>query len=118
MPERMGSVDGVSYVQAQQQGTADLDIFAEVSVIGPGTQGIYTLPGSPVTTLADLKGQTVAINAPDSISRAVRVPRSCSLADAGAASGQVTHLATSGSVTTSAASWPVLSASWPTEVLG
>ena len=35
--------------------------------MGPGTQGIYTLPGSPVTTLADLKGQTVAINAPDSI---------------------------------------------------
>jgi NitT/TauT family transport system substrate-binding protein len=57
----------VSYVQAQQQGTADLDIFAEGSVMGPATQGIYTLPGSPVTTLADLKGQTVAINAPNSI---------------------------------------------------
>ena len=33
----------------------------------PGTQGIYTLPDSPVATLADLKGQTVAINAPDNI---------------------------------------------------
>jgi NitT/TauT family transport system substrate-binding protein len=58
----------VSYIQAQHQGTADLDIFAEGSVMGPGTQGIFTLPGSPVTTLADLKGQTVEINAPDSIS--------------------------------------------------
>jgi NitT/TauT family transport system substrate-binding protein len=31
----------------------------------PGTQGIYTLPDSPVANLGDLKGQTVAINAPD-----------------------------------------------------
>jgi NitT/TauT family transport system substrate-binding protein len=58
----------VSYIQAQQQGSADLDIFAEGSVMGPGTQGIYTLPGSRVTTLADLKGQTVEINAPNNIS--------------------------------------------------
>jgi len=58
----------VSYIQAQQQGTADLDIFAEGSVMGPGTQGIYTMPGSPVTTLADLNGQTVEINAPNNIS--------------------------------------------------
>jgi NitT/TauT family transport system substrate-binding protein len=36
--------------------------------MGPGTQGIYTLPGSRVTTLADLKGQTVEINAPNNIS--------------------------------------------------
>ena len=33
----------------------------------PGTQGIYTLPDSPVANLGDLKGQTVAINAPDNI---------------------------------------------------
>jgi NitT/TauT family transport system substrate-binding protein len=58
----------VSYIQAQQQGKADLDIFAEGSVMGPGTQGIYTMPGSTVTTLADLKGQTVEINAPNNIS--------------------------------------------------
>ena len=57
----------VSYIQAQQQGHADLDIFAEGSVMEPGTQGIYTLPGSPVTTLAGLKSQTVAINAPNNI---------------------------------------------------
>jgi NitT/TauT family transport system substrate-binding protein len=58
----------VSYIQAQQQGTADLDIFAEGSVMEPGTQGIYTMSGSPVTTLADLKGRTVEINAPNNIS--------------------------------------------------
>jgi NitT/TauT family transport system substrate-binding protein len=57
----------VSYIQAQQRGSADLDIFAEGSVMGPGTQGIYTLPGSPVTTLAGLAGQTVAVSAPNSI---------------------------------------------------
>jgi NitT/TauT family transport system substrate-binding protein len=57
----------VSYIQAQQRHEADLDIFAEGSVMEPGTQGIYTLPDSLVTTLADLRGQTVAINAPDNI---------------------------------------------------
>jgi NitT/TauT family transport system substrate-binding protein len=57
----------VSYIQAQQHGAADLAIFAEGSVMGPGTQGIYTMPGSPVTTLAGLEGRTVAINAPDNI---------------------------------------------------
>jgi NitT/TauT family transport system substrate-binding protein len=57
----------VSYIQAQQEHRANLDIFAEGSVMEPGTQGIYTLPDSPVATLADLKGQTVAINAPDNI---------------------------------------------------
>jgi NitT/TauT family transport system substrate-binding protein len=58
----------VSYIQAQQQHEANLDIFAEGSVMEPGTEGIYTMPGSPVTTLASLKGQTIAINAPDNIS--------------------------------------------------
>jgi NitT/TauT family transport system substrate-binding protein len=57
----------VSYIRAQQEQRADLDIFAEGSVMEPGTQGIYTLPDSPVATLTDLKGQTVAINAPDNI---------------------------------------------------
>jgi NitT/TauT family transport system substrate-binding protein len=57
----------VSYIQAQQQHAANLDIFAEGSVMEPGTQGIYTLPGSSITTLAGLRGQTVAINAPNNI---------------------------------------------------
>jgi NitT/TauT family transport system substrate-binding protein len=57
----------VSYIQAQQAGQANLDIFAEGSVMEPGTQGIYVLPDSPIKTLADLKGQTIGINAPKNI---------------------------------------------------
>jgi NitT/TauT family transport system substrate-binding protein len=57
----------VSYIQAQQKGTANLDIFAEGSLMEPGTQGIYTLPNAPIKTLAGLKGRTIAINAPNNI---------------------------------------------------
>ena len=57
----------VSYIQAQQAGEANLDIFAEGSVMKPGTQGIYTMPKSPIKALADLKGRTIAINAPNNI---------------------------------------------------
>ena len=53
----------VSYIQAQQEGKANLDIFAEGSVMEPGTQGIYTMPGSKITSMAALKGKTIAINA-------------------------------------------------------
>jgi NitT/TauT family transport system substrate-binding protein len=53
----------LSYIQAQQQGEADLKIFAEGSVMTPGAQGIYTMPNSPIKNLADLAGRTVAINA-------------------------------------------------------
>jgi NitT/TauT family transport system substrate-binding protein len=57
----------VSYIQAQQDHEADLDIFAEGSVLQPGAMGIYTMPGSPVKTLGQLKDRTVAINAPRNI---------------------------------------------------
>jgi NitT/TauT family transport system substrate-binding protein len=57
----------VSYIQAQQRHAADLYIFAEASVMGPATQGMYTLPDSNVTDLSALKGKTVAINAPKNI---------------------------------------------------
>jgi NitT/TauT family transport system substrate-binding protein len=57
----------VSYIQAQRNGEANLDIFAEASVMGPGAQGIYTMPGSPIKNLADLKNHTIAINAPKDI---------------------------------------------------
>jgi NitT/TauT family transport system substrate-binding protein len=36
-------------------------------VMEPGTQGIYTMPDSKITSLAGLKGKTVAINAPKNI---------------------------------------------------
>jgi NitT/TauT family transport system substrate-binding protein len=57
----------VSYIQAQQDGEANLDIFAEGSVMEPGAQDLYTMPDSPIRSLADLKGRTVAINAPNNI---------------------------------------------------
>jgi NitT/TauT family transport system substrate-binding protein len=57
----------VSYIQAQEHGEADLKIFAEGSVMTPGAQGIYTMPNSPIKSLADLEGRTVAINASSNI---------------------------------------------------
>ena len=38
----------VSYIQAQQSGKANLDIFAEGSVIGAEDQGMYTVFNSPI----------------------------------------------------------------------
>jgi NitT/TauT family transport system substrate-binding protein len=71
----------VSYIQAQEnydQGkrpssasgamvAADLDIFAEGSVMEPGAQGLYVLPSSPVRNLASLEGKTIGVNAPGNI---------------------------------------------------
>jgi NitT/TauT family transport system substrate-binding protein len=57
----------VSYIQAQAAGQANLDIFAEGSVMEPGSQGIYVMPDSPIKSLADLKDKTIAINAPKNI---------------------------------------------------
>jgi NitT/TauT family transport system substrate-binding protein len=57
----------VSYIQAQQRHEADLDIFAEGSVMEPGAMALYTMPSSPVKTLAGLKGRTIAINAPNNV---------------------------------------------------
>jgi len=71
-----GQVDGqyditggnyVSYIQAQQEGEANLDIFAEGSVMTPGAQGIYVMPDSPIKTLADLENHAIGINAPRNI---------------------------------------------------
>jgi NitT/TauT family transport system substrate-binding protein len=71
----------VSYIQAQEnydQGkrssspadpvvSADLDMFAEGSVMEPGAQGLYVLPGSQIRTLAGLAGKTIGVNAPGNI---------------------------------------------------
>ena len=35
----------LSYVQAQQAGQVDLDIFAEGSTLGPGAQSLYVMRG-------------------------------------------------------------------------
>jgi len=71
----------VSYIQAQEnydQGkrpsaasnamvAANLDIFAEGSVMEPGAQGLYVMPGSAIRTLADLEGKVIGVNAPGNI---------------------------------------------------
>ena len=71
----------VSYIQAQEnydQGrrssstkdamvAADLDIFAEGSVMETGAQGLYVMPGSRIETLAGLEGKIIGVNAPGNI---------------------------------------------------
>jgi NitT/TauT family transport system substrate-binding protein len=46
---------------------ADLDIFAEGSIMMPGAQGLYVMPGNPARSLRDLQGKTIGVNAPGNI---------------------------------------------------
>ena len=57
----------VSYIQADAEQHADIRIIDEGSVIQPNDQGIVTLPGSPLSTLADLRGKRLAVNVPNNI---------------------------------------------------
>lgn len=71
----------VSYIQAQENYdrgmratsvggktvAADMDIFAEGSVMEPGTQGLYVLPGSHIKSLRGLVGKVIGVNAPGNI---------------------------------------------------
>ncbi|MGH3249859.1 MAG: ABC transporter substrate-binding protein [Trebonia sp.] len=54
----------VSYVQHYVNGHQPLEIIAEGSVMQQGAQAIYTMPGSKIKTLSDLKGHLLGINAP------------------------------------------------------
>jgi NitT/TauT family transport system substrate-binding protein len=77
----------VSYIQAQSNWdagmrpspssphvlAANVDIFAEGSRLQPGVMGLYTMPGSPIQTLAQLKGRTIGNNAPQNLSWMVAV---------------------------------------------
>jgi NitT/TauT family transport system substrate-binding protein len=57
----------VSYIQAQEDHEANLEIFAEGSIIQPGTQALYVMPHSKINSLKDLIGKTIGINAPFNI---------------------------------------------------
>ena len=57
----------VSYIQAQIAGTADLRIIAEGSLMEQNDQALYVAPGSPITSIADLRHKTVGVNVPDNI---------------------------------------------------
>jgi NitT/TauT family transport system substrate-binding protein len=59
---------------------ADLEIFAEGSIMTPGAQGLYVMPDSPVRTIKDLEGKTIGINAPGNI---LYLLVAATLADAG-----------------------------------
>ena len=71
----------VSYLQAQENYdhgkrsssasdamvAANLDIFAEGSVMEPGAQGLYVMPNSRIRTLAGLEGKVIGVNASGNI---------------------------------------------------
>ncbi len=71
----------VSYIQAQENYdhgkrsssasdamvAANLDIFAEGSVMEPDAQGLYVMPNSRARTLAGLEGKVIGVNAPGNI---------------------------------------------------
>lgn len=46
---------------------ADLDFIARASVMRQDAVGLFTLPGSPIRTAADLRGKTIGINAPGNV---------------------------------------------------
>lgn len=73
--------NNVSYIQAQSNWdagmrpspsrpgvlAANLYIFAQGSVLQPGVIGLYTMPDSPIRTLAQLKGRIIGNNAPKNL---------------------------------------------------
>lgn len=59
--------NSVSYVQAQVSRQANLEIVAVGSRMQPGNQALYTLPGSPITTVVKLQGKRIGVNVVDNI---------------------------------------------------
>ena len=59
--------NSVSYVQDQVSHQSNLEIIAVGSLMQPGNQALYTLPDSPITTVADLKGKRIGVNVPNNI---------------------------------------------------
>lgn len=57
----------VSYIQHAEADHQPLEIIAEGSVMEPGTQAIYTMPGSKIKSLAKLQDHLLGINAPGNI---------------------------------------------------
>jgi NitT/TauT family transport system substrate-binding protein len=57
----------VSYVEHVAFQHQPLEIVSEGSLMQQGSQAIYTLPNSPIKTLAELKGHVLGTNAPRNI---------------------------------------------------
>jgi len=56
-----------TYIGADAGGIARMRIIAAGYALGPRVQEIMTGPHSPVRSAAQLRGATIAVNAPDSI---------------------------------------------------
>jgi NitT/TauT family transport system substrate-binding protein len=54
--------NAVSYVQDQVGHVSNLEIVAEGSLMEPDNQALYTLAGSPITTIAGLEGRKIGVN--------------------------------------------------------
>jgi NitT/TauT family transport system substrate-binding protein len=59
--------NSVSYIQDQVSHASDLEIVAEGSQMQPGNQALYTLPGSRITKISQLKGARIGVNAQNNI---------------------------------------------------
>ena len=55
--------NSVSYIQDQVSGQSNLEIVAEGSLMQPDNQALYTMPGSRITTINDLRGARIGVNA-------------------------------------------------------
>jgi NitT/TauT family transport system substrate-binding protein len=62
-------ISGGNYVSYLQQAVTGkpIELISEASIMQPGSQVMYTMPGSKIKTLADLKGKLIGVNAPDNI---------------------------------------------------
>jgi NitT/TauT family transport system substrate-binding protein len=56
----------VSYIEAAAKGDP-LEVISEGSVMQQGAQTIFTMPSSHITSLSQLKGKLVGVNAPNNI---------------------------------------------------
>lgn len=52
----------VSYIQAQVSHQANLRIVAEGSLMQQNDQALYTLPGSPIKSINELRGKRIGVN--------------------------------------------------------
>jgi NitT/TauT family transport system substrate-binding protein len=57
----------VSYINEAAVSHAPIEIVAEGSIMQQGAQTIFTMPNSKITTLSQLKGHLVGVNAPGNI---------------------------------------------------
>jgi len=57
----------VSYVNEAAVNHAPIEVIAEGSIMQQGAQTIFTMPNSKITTLGQLKGHVVGVNAPGNI---------------------------------------------------